>query len=73
MTWEKDLIELIQGNWRRGSTFTLREVYSVGGHLKKRHPENHHVDEKIRQTLQRLRGQGVIAFVDQNGTYRRVK
>lgn len=73
MTWESDVREIIEGNWRRGSTFTLRELYAVGRHLKKRHPENRHVEEKIRQTLQRLRDLRLIDFIDQNGTYRRVK
>jgi len=73
MTWESDLLELVQGNWRKGGTFTLREVYNLSKHLQKRHPRNTAPDARIRRTLQILRDKRIVEFVDNRGTYRRLR
>jgi len=72
MTWHSDLVEVVEANWRRGSTFTLSEIYRLAQHLSRRHPQNHHPEAKIRQTLQRMRDLGALEFIDDRGTYRRL-
>ena len=44
-------------------TFTLDQVYTFEGQLAKLHPRNRHIHPKIRQQLQVLRDQKVIAFL----------
>lgn len=51
--------------------FTLQQVYEFAPELATLHPDNNHVEAKIRQTLQRLRDNGYIEFVGR-GVYRRV-
>ena len=43
--------------------FTLEDVYQFVPELEKRHPQNHHVREKLRQQLQFLRNRGWLRFV----------
>ncbi len=50
--------------------FTLDEVYQFADELAVRHPNNHHIKEKIRQQLQLLRDKGLIEFRG-GGTYRK--
>ena len=45
------------------SPFSLSQVYAFEPDLKKKHPENHHIKDKIRQQLQVLRDKGFIDFV----------
>lgn len=49
--------------------FTLAEMYSRAEQLRRLHPENRHVEPKIRQQLQRLRELGFLEFVEP-GHYR---
>ena len=49
--------------------FKRPEFYAHSEELGKLHPENHHVDEKIRQQLQELRARGILKFVEP-GFYR---
>ena len=35
--------------------------------LEKKHPDNHHIDARIRETLQQLRDEGYIKFLDKEG------
>ena len=50
---------------------TLDELYEFSEHrLSSRFPDNDHVRAKIRQQLQRLRDQGEVEFLDDQGTYR---
>jgi hypothetical protein len=71
MTWKSGILDIITINWRRGSRFTLRELYSKAGRLKQRYPQNATPDARIRQVLQDLRDEGRIDFLDNRGTYRR--
>ncbi|MEA3463671.1 MAG: DpnI domain-containing protein [Patescibacteria group bacterium] len=48
--------------------FTLDEIYNFENVLSKKHPENKHIKDKIRQQLQFLRDKGYIEFVSR-GTY----
>ncbi len=50
------------------SEFTLQEIYAFESFLKKKHPENKHVKDKIRQQLQFLRDKGYLKFLG-NGKY----
>jgi type II restriction enzyme len=53
------------------NVFTLDELYSFEGELKKRHPGNQFIKEKIRQKLQVLRDKGYLEFMGR-GNYRLV-
>lgn len=49
--------------------FTLDEIYNFESILNKKHPENKHIKDKIRQQLQFLRDKGYLEFLDR-GKYR---
>jgi len=49
--------------------FTLDEIYNFEIVLSKKHPENKHIKDKIRQQLQFLRDKGYLEFLDR-GNYR---
>jgi len=68
-TWLVDTLRCIE---RLPNEFSLRDVYGFEAELRERHPENHHVRDKLRQQLQRLRDAGFIAFLGR-GRYRRAK
>jgi type II restriction enzyme len=50
--------------------FRLEDVYEFERELSELFPNNHHIRDKIRQQLQRLRDAGFIKFVDNKGGYR---
>ena len=52
--------------------FTLEQMYKFEQILSIKHPENHHVRDKIRQQLQVLRDNGIIEFVGR-GHYRKIQ
>ena len=54
-----------------GETFTLEQMYRFEEVLANKHPDNHHVKDKIRQQLQMLRNNGIIEFTGR-GHYRKV-
>lgn len=49
--------------------FTLKDIYDFESDLKKLHPENNHVKDKIRQQLQFLRNKNYLEFLG-NGNYK---
>ena len=49
--------------------FDLPEIYALENSLKKLHPDNHHIQPKIRQQLQVLRDLGLLEFLG-GGSYR---
>ena len=51
--------------------FTLPQVYAVAEPLRRAFPKNHHVEAKIRQSLQVLRERGMVQFRGA-GRYRKV-
>lgn len=51
--------------------FTLEQMYQFGPMLQLKHPDNHHVRDKIRQQLQVLRDKGIIEFKER-GRYRKI-
>jgi hypothetical protein len=72
MTWKVELAGLIAARWRVGQSFSLSQLYELEIELRGRHPTNDHIRDKIRQTLQYLRDEGMISFVDGSGTYLRL-
>jgi len=66
-TWTVDIMRCLE---RIGKTdFTLDEVYAFEDYLSKKHPNNRHVRDKIRQQLQVLRDKGYVEFIG-GGRYR---
>ena len=57
----------------RNDFFTLEDIYNAEPILQRLYPENRHIKAKIRQQLQVLRDHKYIDFIDNNGTYRRLK
>jgi type II restriction enzyme len=51
--------------------FSLDEMYRFENDLSKKHPDNRHIKEKIRQQLQILRDSGYLEFLGR-GKYRMV-
>lgn len=49
--------------------FSLDEVYAFENELRKKHPDNRHIKDKIRQQLQVLRDKGYLEFTSR-GNYR---
>ena len=49
--------------------FSLQEVYAYKDELGRLHPSNQHIEDKIRQQLQRLRDMGFVKFLGR-GRYR---
>lgn len=73
MAWKDDVYDVIRQTWEVNQIFTLTDVYKHEDEFSKIHPTNGYISEKIRQVLQNLRDDGVIEFVDNDGTYRRLK
>jgi len=49
--------------------FSLDEMYAFENDLSKKHPDNRHIKDKIRQQLQVLRDKGYLEFTSR-GNYR---
>ncbi|OGZ67184.1 MAG: restriction endonuclease [Candidatus Staskawiczbacteria bacterium RIFCSPHIGHO2_02_FULL_34_9] len=49
--------------------FSLDKIYTFENELNKKHPDNHHIKDKIRQQLQVLRDKGYLEFISR-GSYR---
>jgi len=47
--------------------FSANDLYEFIPMLEKKHPDNHHIDARIRETLQQLRDEGYIKFLDTEG------
>ena len=47
--------------------FSANDLYEFIPMLQKKHPENHHIEARIRETLQQLRDKGYIKFLDTEG------
>lgn len=65
--WRLDVLNAVRKLGRE--EFTLAEVNQFADELAQLHPRNKHVEEKIRQQLQRLRDLGFLEFVER-GRYR---
>jgi DNA topoisomerase VI subunit A len=71
--WEDAILDIITEKWNIGETFTIRDLYFEEKRLSYSFPKNQHVRERIRATMQFLRDAKYIEFIDNRGTYRRVK
>jgi glutathione S-transferase len=71
-SWDSELKKLVEQNWKVGQTFTLADIYLFEAHFKRLYPSNSHILDKLRQTMQHLRDAGIVEFVDDMGTYRRI-
>lgn len=67
--WLMDVLHCV--NHMSSDLFTLAQMYGYEDWLTQKHPENHHIQAKIRQQLQMLRDRGFIEFLG-NGRYRKV-
>lgn len=67
--WMLDILNCV--NKIEDKEFTLEQMYSFENVLALKHPENHHVKDKIRQQLQVLRDNGIIEFLG-HGYYRKI-
>lgn len=68
-TWYDIVRRLVFARWAPGQTFSIAEVYDFEANLGVQFPENGHIREKLRQTLQKLRDAGDIEFLDDRGSY----
>lgn len=70
MTWTTRLFALLATIFGDTDSFTLTQVYQTcTGAMTYYYPNNNTVDATIRRTLEDLRDMGIIAFVDNAGTY----
>ncbi len=65
--WLLDIMNCIEKLTNK--EFTLDEIYVFEDFLRKKHPENKHIKDKIRQQLQILRDKGYLDFTGR-GVYR---
>lgn len=70
MAWKEEVYKIIKDNWEIGATFTLEDMYKFEDHFQNLYPENNHIRDKIRQTLQKLRDDNKIEFINDRGEYR---
>lgn len=73
ITWDSELREMVRKNWRVAQAFTLNDVYRLEPLFQSLYPRNRHRRDKLRQTLQHLRDEGELEFVDNKGHYRRLR
>lgn len=67
--WTLDVLNCV--NMIKDITFTIDQIYKFEEMLSIKHPENHHVKDKIRQQMQILRDNGIIEFTGR-GHYRKI-
>lgn len=68
--WTLDVLNCV--NMIENKDFTLDQIYRFEELLAEKHPDNHHVKDKIRQQLQMLRDNGIIEFTGR-GHYRKIQ
>lgn len=73
MSWKEDVLSVIRENYSVGDIFNLQDIYSYNNHFKSIYSNNNNIEAKVRQTLQYLRNDGILEFVDDNGTFRLLK
>ena len=66
--WTLDVLNAARS--LRKTEFELSEIYALETTSRKSHPDNHHIQPKIRQQLQVLRDLGLLEFLG-SGSYRR--
>lgn len=73
MSWDSEIKRIIQGKWAIGKGFTINEIYEYEEHFKMLYPNNKYIHQKIQETLQHLRDDGTIEFLDNMGSYKRIR
>ncbi len=73
VNWRDQLKSRMEATWKIGDVFSLSDVYEFEDEFQRDFPQNKNVRSKLRQTLQSLRDDGVLEFLDQRGTYRRLR
>lgn len=70
-TWKQSVAEQILEivNSQKNTDFNIGQLYEQENALQERFPSNHHIREKVRQILQRLRDDGFVDFLG-GGKYR---
>ena len=73
-SWTDDVLNCLKlMGYKIGTQFTLDEVYCAEAILKRIHPNNNHIQAKIRQQLQILQEYGYVHFIDNQGNYKMLK
>ena len=72
-TWQSELTQIIQRTWGIGEAFVIDDIYQFEGHFRRLYPGNHFVRQKLQQMMQSLRDEGIVGFVDYEGSYRRTR
>jgi phosphatidylserine/phosphatidylglycerophosphate/cardiolipin synthase-like enzyme len=68
--WKRDVFEYLTEI--KKDIFKLDEVYQFENRLALKHRENKNIQPKIRQQLQVLRDIGLLEFIDEKGTYKKL-
>jgi hypothetical protein len=69
-TWKSALNELLVQKYSKREFFYLSEIVKdCSAELQKLYPENNTVTASIRRTMQKLRDDKVLNFVDYQGTF----
>lgn len=63
--WKLEILSMI--DLIPETIFAINDLYSSIPMLEQKHPDNHHIDAKIRETLQQLRNEGYVKFLDSEG------
>lgn len=71
--WKNEVYAVVQKICAIDQTFNLSDLYEYENYFETLYPTNSHITDKIRQTLQYLRDDGVVEFLDDNGSYKRIK
>ena len=72
--WTDDIVLVLNAmNLSTGDEFTLARVYAFEPLLRKIHPNNNHIQAKIRQQLQVMQDHGAVEFLTNQGHYRLLK
>ncbi len=67
--WTKEVFLVLKEI--EAENFTISDVYRYVEYFKKKYPNNHHIEDKLRQQLQYLRNLGLIDFINR-GEYRKL-
>lgn len=66
--WKKDVFDIVNS---LDEYFTLEQVYQYCNHLRQLYPKNKNIEAGIRRTLQYMRNDGLIEFIDR-GKYKKI-
>lgn len=63
--WKLEILSLIDSIPE--TIFSINDLYEFMPTLKEKHPNNHNIDARIRETLQQLRNEGYVKFLNKDG------